>query len=306
MSSKTTMNLTQAYYEQRFENCFLRAKGDEFQTFFERLMGLAYKADFMACRPWGNAGDRKNDGFLKSERRLFQVYAPNEMEATKAVAKITEDFHGAKPHWGTHFDKWVFVHNATDGLPPHVQQVLLDFEQANVGITLEPWGLEELRLVFRRLDSDDLATWFGPALTEETKARVGFKEIQVVLESLVGKTATTDAHVRNVPPGKIEANDLSESVAVLIKSGMTKTPLVSDFLDKWHDETLGERLAVAFREEYRRLRGTEHPNLIFSDLQSWVGGNQLGTAEHQMAVLAVLAYYFERCDIFEEPRIVQS
>ena len=26
-----------------------------------------------------------------------------------------------------------------------------------------------------------------------------------------------------------------------------------------------------------------------------------GTPEHQLAVLTVLAYYFERCDIFEEP-----
>lgn len=108
-------------------------------------MGLAHRADFMACRPWGNIGDRKNDGFLKSERRLFQVYAPNEMEAAKAVAKITEDFEGAKGYWGGHFDKWTFVHNATDGLPPHVQKLLLDFESSNAGIILEPWGLEELR-----------------------------------------------------------------------------------------------------------------------------------------------------------------
>ncbi len=76
------MNLREAYYDLRFETAFLRAKGNEFQTFFERLMGLAYKADFMACRPWGNAGDRKNDGFLKSQRQFFQVYAPNEMKAT--------------------------------------------------------------------------------------------------------------------------------------------------------------------------------------------------------------------------------
>jgi hypothetical protein len=63
--------LQDAYYEVKFENVFLRAKGNEFQTFFNRLMGLAYKADFMPCRPWGNIGDRKNDGFLKSDRRLF-------------------------------------------------------------------------------------------------------------------------------------------------------------------------------------------------------------------------------------------
>jgi len=70
------MNLSGAYYEQKFENAFLRAKGDAFQTFFERLMGLAYRGDFMACRPWGKAGDRKNDGYLKSNRCLFQVLCP--------------------------------------------------------------------------------------------------------------------------------------------------------------------------------------------------------------------------------------
>lgn len=140
------MKLHDAYYEQKFENAFLRAKGNEFQIFFERLMGLAYKADFMACRPWAKEGDRKNDGFLKSERRLFQVYAPNEMTAAKATSKIKADFEGAKTHWGKHFDKWCFVHNATDGLPPHVQALLLELEAANEGIHLEPWGLEEPRI----------------------------------------------------------------------------------------------------------------------------------------------------------------
>ncbi len=135
------MNLSDAYYEQKFEIEFLRAKGDAFQTFFERVMGLAYKADFMPCRPWGREGDRKNDGYLKSERRLFQVYAPNEMDGARAKAKITEDFEGAKEHWRRHFDSWVFAHNATDGLPPHVQRLLLDFEVASPGVKIEPWCL---------------------------------------------------------------------------------------------------------------------------------------------------------------------
>jgi len=38
----------------------------------------------------GNAGDRKNDGYLRSERTLFQVYAPNEISANDATAKINE------------------------------------------------------------------------------------------------------------------------------------------------------------------------------------------------------------------------
>jgi len=296
------MNLPDAYYEQKLEIEFLRAKGDTFQTFFERLMGLAYKADFMACRPWGKEGDRKNDGYLKSERRLFQVYAPNEMDAAKARTKITEDFEGAKQHWKNHFDSWVFVHNATDGLPPHVHRLLLEFEAANPGINLQPWCLEELRQVFRKLSDDDKASWFGPAPTEETKIRLGFEDLKIVLESIAALPVPSMTDVKDVPAGKIEANALSEAVAQLLKEGLIKSPLVEDFLSEWHDETLGERLAEAFKAEYRRLRDVYIPNQIYAELQSWAGGDQRGSPEHELAVLTVIAYYFERCDIFEEPR----
>lgn len=295
------MDLKQAFYEQKFENTFLRAKGDVFQDFFEKLMRLAYKADFMACRPWGNRGDRKNDGFLKSERRLFQVYAPNEMKESNAIAKIQEDFEGAKVHWSNHFDKWVFAHNA-EKLPPHIQKVLLDFEKENPGIKLEPWGLDEFRLVFRRLSIDDLQTWLGFAPTEETKVKLIFIDLQVVLERIAAQTAPPDKPVKDVPMGKIEANALSDSVATLLKAGMAKAPLVQKFFDQWYDVTLGERIATSFRQEYESLRGKFTPNQIFSELQIWAGGTDQGTPEHQLAVLAVIAYYFDSCDIFEEPR----
>lgn len=297
------MNIQDAYYEQKFENAFLRTHGDAFQTFFERLMGLAYKADFMACRPWGSQGDRKNDGFLKSERRLFQVYAPNEMDATKAKAKIAEDFTGAKGHWGNYFDKWTFVHNASDGrLPPHVQQLLLEFESANPGVQLQPWCLEELRLIFRKLSTEDKATWFGPAPNDETKIKLDFSDLKVVLEKIATQPAPPVTDVKDVPMGKIEANALSEAVMRLLKEGMFKSPLVEAFLSQWYDETLGERLAEAFKAEYQRLRLDYSPNQIFAELQSWAGGKERGTPEHELAVLTVMAYYFERCDIFEEPR----
>lgn len=296
------MNLTEAYYESRFENLFRAAKWNEFQTLFERLMGLAHKTDFMACRPWGNQGDRKNDGFIRSERRLFQVYAPNEMTANAAIVKITEDFEGAKTHWGKHFDKWVFAHNATDGLPPHVQELLLNFNKQNPEITLESWGLEEFRLVFRKLSDDDLVAWLGAAPTEQTKASLGFDDLRPILEVLGQRAAPKDSPVRDVPMGKIEANALSESVVILIKSGMVKAPLVETFFSQWHDENLGENIAEAFRAEYHRLRESHTPNGIFAELQAWAGGRGRGTPEHEMAVLTVIAYYFERCDIYEAPK----
>jgi len=296
------MQLQQAYYEQKFQIAFLLAKGMEFQHLFERLMNLAYKADFMSCRPWGNEGDHKNDGFLKSERRLFQVYAPYEMTKAKAVEKITEDFKGAKAYWGEFFDKWVFAHNAVDGLPPHVMKLMLDFENTPPNVKLEPWCLEEFLLVFRKLTPDDLQSWFGYAPTEETFLRLGFADLQPVLESIASRLELPSGGVRDVPKGKIEANALSESVRSLLLEGMKKSPLVKGFFEQWYDETLGERVANAFHAKYQELRGRVRHDLIFSELQIWVGGEQIGSPEHQMAVLAVIAYFFCSCDIFEEPR----
>ena len=52
--------LTTAYYEERFNNLFHGTHGDSFQALFSKVMALAHPADFIACRPWGNLGDRKS------------------------------------------------------------------------------------------------------------------------------------------------------------------------------------------------------------------------------------------------------
>ena len=246
--------LEKVFYKDQFEIRFLRAKGNAFQSLFNELMGYAFKEDYMPCRPWGNRGDQKNDGFLKSERRLFQVYAPNEMTESEAIKKIDEDFNGAKKHWSKYFDKWAFVHNAQDGLPPHIQRMILELEKDNPGIKLDPWGYIELLEVFKKLDREDLEQWIGYAPSSETKTKIQFKDIQIVLEAIALKSRGPGAKPKKVPPKKIEANQLSEAVTDLIKAGMSKAMIVDDFFKKWHDPAFGEKIAAAFREKYAELR----------------------------------------------------
>jgi cellulose synthase/poly-beta-1,6-N-acetylglucosamine synthase-like glycosyltransferase len=160
--------LTTAYYELRFENQFLRAKGFTFQTLFATLMGNAHPADFIPCRPWGAMGDRKNDGYLKSERLLFQVYAPNELRAARAIKKIREDFTQALPYWKDHFDTWVFVHNAIDGLSAPILDTLLALERENPPIKITAWGYHELVLRFRTLSLEARTALYGVPPPRET------------------------------------------------------------------------------------------------------------------------------------------
>lgn len=84
--------VSRAYYEVCFERDYLKMTEKTFQDFFSELMEKRFPSDFQRVMPWGKVGDRKNDGYLKSKRMLFQVYAPKEMSARKAIAKIEEDF----------------------------------------------------------------------------------------------------------------------------------------------------------------------------------------------------------------------
>src|SRR4029077_14961857 len=169
-------------------------------------MSLAHPADFIPCRPWGNAGDRKNDGYLKSERTLFQVYAPNEMAAADAVAKIEEDFTGALPYWQQYFGKWVFNHNAHGGLSPQIINKLLELEQRYSPLQVTHWGLEELRERYRRIPLESLQSWLGFAPTDTAKRSLSVADLEIVLNHIAEADSPTADAPRPVPTGKIEAN----------------------------------------------------------------------------------------------------
>lgn len=291
-------------YEKDFRIAFLESKGDGFQRLFEKLMSKVHPNDFIACRPWGTLGDRKNDGYLPSARIMFQCYAPNEMTAFDANKKINEDFEGAKEHWEKYFDEWTFVHNSPDGrLGPHIIELLAKLRNENPMIKIGHCGYEEMLTKFRQLSLQDLESWFGPSLTMEANVNLGYSDLVVVLNHINITPMLTSSDVKDVSRGKIEANLLSQAVADFLKIGMQKSPLVAQFFRNWNNPTYGEQIALSFKNEYLALRGVTpllHPDEIFGRLEAWAGGTTNTTPTHKAAVLAVMAYLFDKCEIFED------
>jgi len=291
-------------YEKYFRIAFLESNGDGFQRLFEKLMSKVHPNDFMACRPWGNVGDRKNDGYLPSARVLFQSYAPNELSATEAIKKINEDFEGAKEHWAKYFDEWTFVHNAPDGrLSPQIIEALARIGQENPKIKIGHCGYEEMLKKFRQLNLLDLESWFGLAPTMEANVNLGYGDLVAVLTHINVTPIPTTSEVKDVSRGKIEANLLSQAVADFLKIGMQKSPLVAQFFNNWKNPSYGEQIASAFKSEYMALREATprlHPDEIFGRLEAWAGGMANTTPTHKVAVLAVMAYLFDKCEIFED------
>ncbi len=291
------------YFGMVFRERFNDARGDNFQKLFGQIMNLRYPGDFTQTRPWGPLGDDKCDGYLPSQRKFYQCYAPDELEQKKTLDKLNKDFTGALPYKGTYFTVWVFVHNARDGRVPSWLTLELErLRQAHIDIKIETLGYIELLEETLKLDDVQLVDLFGPFPSLRDMLAVQFKDVLPLLDYVARQSAPVETDVRVVPPKKLEYNRLSTDVEFCLRSGMIKANIVRDYLDRTPDKELASRVTSEFRAEYDKLRQQKNdPDSIFYGLKFFAQGPFTQQPRIEVAVLTVLAYLFEECDIFERP-----
>ena len=290
-----------ALYLAWFRLAYVEKKGAEFESWFVDLASHALGADFEAVAAHGRDGDFKCDGLRLSTQTIYQCYAPRQMNQARSIAKIDADFHGARGHWADWMREWTLVHNRDEGLPPRVTQHLQQLRAHHPDITIAVWGRQELEAeLFRKLDSAGWEAVFGFAPTAEGVDDLVPADIAAVIEGLESEPPVPSTDAIDPPsPQKLQRNDLSDDVADLLQAGRRKEALVSRYFARHPSPELGEKIAVWFRRRYAELRAQElAPDDIFGKLQQDAGRG--GVPERQTAALAVLSYYFERCDIFED------
>ncbi|WP_156338289.1 ABC-three component system protein [Chondromyces crocatus] len=279
---------------------FLRKQGTAFQDFFADMMDAVHPSDFERVRPYGNHGDLKCDGYLRSRGLVFQVYAPREMKLPALKRKISVDFNGAKKHWKKEMRGWVLVHNDADGLPAEAVKLLEDLRTQNPDLSIDQWGCEQMQQLALFMPRASLIKHFGRPPTRKDFDVLGFESLAEVLMTIRTAAPTPPDEILPVSPTKLEANALSRTVASYLQLGRERDRLVERYFEKHPNPLFGEEVATAFHSEYLRLRAERRrPDQVFAALQSFAGGSTRGDAEHEAAVLAVLSYLFDRCDIFE-------
>lgn len=293
--------LQRSIYVDRFRVAFLSLKGTAFQDWFVRLAGHAFGADFEEVRPYGPHGDLKCDGRRVSTKSVFQCYGPDAMKEAELIAKVDEDFHGARGHWNANMAEWVFVHNDGRGLPPNAVQHIDGLRKAHAPLAIGTWSEPELFKLAMGLELGALQALFGPAASIAIVDRLVMADLVPIIEALQRQDPNA-GDPPLTPPSleKLEKNALSDESGLLLRIGRRKSGLVETFFRKSPRPDLGERIAEAFRMRYAELKALDLPDdTIFKHLQDYAGMN--GEPKRQGAALAVLAYFFDNCDIFEDP-----
>ena len=287
------------WYRMCYRLAFHEKEGTEFQDFFGRLASHTWGPDYEQVRPYGAQGDFKCDGRRLSTGTIFQCYAPHRTVAAVLEAKLEGDFAGAVEKWPD-MSKWVFVFNDSRGLPPTTSQLLDRLRADNPAVALEVWLDVALLALVNTLSLHECEDLFGYAPTQSGIDTLAMADIQPVVRTLAEQDAGGDESMTPPSAEKLERNQLSQDAAGLLRLGRRKEPLVEAYLAKTPTPDLGDRIANEFRRRYATLKDSGlSADTIFGHLQTYAGSN--GQPKAQAAALAVLSYYFERCDIFEDP-----
>lgn len=293
--------LQRSTYVTRFRLAFHTEKGTAFQDWFVRIAGHAFGSDFEEVRPYGSYGDLKCDGRRISTGSVFQCYAPDAMREAELIKKIDEDFHGARAHWADNMKEWVFVHNDGRGLPPNAVQHLDTLREAHTPLKITVWSEPELLELTMNLNLSQLQALFGHAASIAIVDRLVMVDLMPIIDALQRQEPNpSDPPLTPPSAEKLKKNELSEDSGLFLRIGRRKSALVDAFFRKSPRPDLGERIAEAFRIRYAELKALDLPaDTIFKHLQDHAGFD--GEPKRQAAAMAVLAYFFDSCDIFEDP-----
>jgi hypothetical protein len=289
-----------------FQNKIYRSDGQAFEDLFTSIMNYAEK-DFRQIKPWGNIGDRKCDGYIKSKGIFFQVYAPEDIKQNypSVISKLKTDFAGLKKHWendeGSIREFYFVVNDKYDGVNPDSEMAINEIVSQN---SLDNGGFKtakDIENLLFDLNDDQILTITG-AIPDPSKLKgIDYS----VLSEVVGYIMRLPIP-KGVPPvnefpdweEKIKFNNLTEVTTKALNSASIQICDLEKYLENDGD-FLADQLRDKLSEIYENVKQHYSGDELFWKIVSKVSPTDNRAC--MTASIVVMSKYFESCDIFEKP-----
>lgn len=299
------MNISErTLVRQLFQNKIHRSDGQLFEDLFTDIMNYA-EEHFQAIKPWGNIGDRKNDGYIRNKGIYYQVYAPEDIRKsyTSAIDKLRKDFTGLKAQWNPINEFYFVVNDKYNG-------VNADCEKAIQGIKKEH-GLDEAKFLTAKdienilfdLEDDQILSISGFIPDPLNIKQINYSILDEVIGYIMKLPLRKNEEYDVVLPDwdeKVIFNKLSLPVSNLLINGYLQVSSLEEYLEN-NSDFLADTLRDKINEVYSQER-----DLYVGDELFWAIVNRLSPRieqTYQTIVIIIMAKYFETCDIFEDPSL---
>ena len=288
-----------------FKKHIHEADGNGFEEIFTKIM--SYKeTDFQQVRPWGNIGDRKNDGYIPSQGKYFQVYAPQDPENRhyEAIKKSRKDFQKLIAQWDN-VKIYCFVFNDKyrghhPDLPKELKIIKenYDLDEAQV------WTAKDLENILYQLQDDQVFEIIGCVPSPERIASfdVKFEILDEIIKSIMKYTSSKKENI-SAPDWerKIEYNSLEGTMTEkLLETGAMFIDEVDEYLNnnsEFTSEEIRNKLNQIYLDKKEEgFNGVDLFDAIVTEILPH------GLPKYFQSIYAIMAKYFSTCDIFEDPK----
>jgi hypothetical protein len=299
--------------------------GMGFQNEFSKIMCLA-DSDFSPVKPQGSEGDWKNDGHMPTHGRYYQVYSPETYTESEAIKKLKDDFDGLALKWGgiqvypNGIKEFFFVINdgyrITPGAYPTTYAALAELKTLHALDVCRPFLTKDLESVLFGLADDEIFSVIGfipnPAQIKVLKIDLVSEVVGHIIKNPIIRSlaqSLTDPDFEK----KIVFNNLVLT-ANWLRDADYRRATVEQFF-----EMNGAFCRQAVRDKLKAIyesgkaltfpstatASSEDQLLAYILTQATpephdVNDSRLKKELHD-AALVVMAYFFEACDVFEEP-----
>ena len=261
------------------------------------------EADFQQIKPWGNIGDRKNDGYIKTKGIFYQVYAPEDIRKsyTDVISKLNEDFGRLKKQWFPINEFYFVVNDKYKGVNADSEKIIQDMK---ISHNLNNAGFltaKDIENTLFKLDDDQILLIAGFIPDPASIKHLDFSILNEIIGYIMKLPLNDGDNSKIVMPDwdeKIYFNGLSESVSRLLNNGFFQKHSLDTYLNNNCDF-----LADSLRDKMNEIYLQEKENNIGDDLFWAIINRSSPKAEYmyQTSVIVLMSKYFETCDIFEEP-----
>lgn len=302
-----------------------RSDGFAFEHLFGRVMEYS-RPGFLKIKPYGNQGDRGNDGYEKTDGRYFQVFAPENPGTSKraAIAKVEKDFKDKLlPYWGEFCEprEYVFVFNDKyHGTVFEIERTLAAIKAEHSLVACEAFLSKHLEQEFICLPEDQICMIVGGLPTWGSSESLDYTVLGEVIRHIQccpPQNAPTGKKIAPDFEDKIRFNGLAES-GNWLRAKQYETWQIDDYLSRNSDFTkqaLRDFLAGYYAESVIAIKdGQSDSGITLGDLRFAFVLNKVAPQTNNPAAdrlrrdaaMVLMAKYFEACDIFEEPKNAAS
>lgn len=294
-----------------FKNKVLQSDGNAFEAFFSQIMTCA-NVNFQQVKPQGSIGDRKNDGFDKTTGTYYQVYAPEDISTKEkaALEKLSTDFNGLYEYWQDicPIRRFFFVINDKfKGGFPSLHSELANIQAAHPEVEANLFLSKDLEDICFQLSEEHIDTCLG-YVPEIYYENVDYDVLKDVVGYLLSSPINLTKEFIPINPNfeeKIRFNGLSEAIARYLTSNRINEYCIDDFLkynSSYTKEALRNIFTGLYNEALRTLEDAQDkPDSVFMYIFEHSYNKRSRAIDN--AILTLMAYYFEYCDIFQAPEV---